>query len=405
MDDQFPKDEDSSKVDYVVPESGPGEEAVGFNAMAQKDKFLGGGAPTNIEGKTELQKPPQGTLKPESQNLQMAEAGLPSNTETSLNQALEEERKPGEPKISVNIFYAPHESARDMEGLKKEFATCDIYMPEAHGWTETTLDILKRLSSGEMSPSEVAPDEDPVKQKKQRMIDEMIFNSHKPIALIDVPDNHQIILDEEDRRSQNNGKKIFHYGNFDQTLESLRDVLKSESLDRERETYMLSQLKPQVEAILKEHPELKDKQEIQVLLSLGADHTSIYHSLKEENIQVTRVFSENPFVYPFGLEVERRNVFGRPIENELVGQALTEILLWRAFRPHLEDLAEQDTQKVTVFTRKLISVFSSDEIKNMFEGASKFEEWPALFLQGLREKGLRIPLTKQELDEFLASGH
>ena len=402
MDDQFLKDENSAKVDYVVPESGPGEEAMRFSAKAQQEKFLAGGASANMEGKIGIQEPPQGTLKPENEILQTAEAGLPSNAEASLNQALEEDRKPGEPKISVNIFYSPHASAKDMEGLKKEFEKCDIYMPERVEWTEGTLDIFKRLSSGKMNPSEVAPDKDPVIQQRESMIDNMIFNSQKPIALIDVPENHQIIKDEENRQSQNKGKKIFHYGNFQDTLDSLKNALKSEYLQEQRETYMLSQLKPQVETVLNEHPELKDKQEIKVLLSLGADHRPLYHSLKKENLQVTRTFSENPFVYPFSLEVVRRNAFGRPVENELVGQALTEILLWKAFRPHLVDLAEQDSQKVTVFTRKLISVFSPDEIKKMYEGASKFEEWPALFLQGLKEKGLKIPNTKQEMDDFLA---
>lgn len=43
MDDQFPKDENSSNADFVVPpESGPGQDAVNFSASAQQEKFLGG---------------------------------------------------------------------------------------------------------------------------------------------------------------------------------------------------------------------------------------------------------------------------------------------------------------------------------------------------------------------------
>jgi len=87
-------------------------------------------------------------------------------------------------------------------------------MPERVEWTEGTLDIFKRLSSGKMNPSEVAPDEDPVIQERERLIDDMIFDSKKPIGIIDVPENNQIVLDEQNRQSQNKGKKIFHYGNF-----------------------------------------------------------------------------------------------------------------------------------------------------------------------------------------------
>ena len=43
MDDQLPKeDENSAKVDFLVPESGPGQEAVGFNIKAQQENFLSG---------------------------------------------------------------------------------------------------------------------------------------------------------------------------------------------------------------------------------------------------------------------------------------------------------------------------------------------------------------------------
>ncbi len=37
--------EDSNKVDHLVPESGPGENAANFSAKAQKQEFLGGGGP------------------------------------------------------------------------------------------------------------------------------------------------------------------------------------------------------------------------------------------------------------------------------------------------------------------------------------------------------------------------
>ena len=42
MDDGFPPNENSAKADFVVPESGPGQEAAGFSADAQKEEFLSG---------------------------------------------------------------------------------------------------------------------------------------------------------------------------------------------------------------------------------------------------------------------------------------------------------------------------------------------------------------------------
>ena len=60
MDDQLPKeDENSAKVDFLVPESGPGQEAVGFNIKAQQENFLSGSSKKTfkIEGVTPAKEP------------------------------------------------------------------------------------------------------------------------------------------------------------------------------------------------------------------------------------------------------------------------------------------------------------------------------------------------------------
>ena len=40
--------EDPKKADHLVPESGPGEDAAGFSAKTQQEKFLGGGGNQEI---------------------------------------------------------------------------------------------------------------------------------------------------------------------------------------------------------------------------------------------------------------------------------------------------------------------------------------------------------------------
>lgn len=50
MDGQFTRDENSAKVDYVVPpESSPREETVSFSAKAQQEKFIGGASEQSLE--------------------------------------------------------------------------------------------------------------------------------------------------------------------------------------------------------------------------------------------------------------------------------------------------------------------------------------------------------------------
>jgi len=216
--------------------------------------------------------------------------------------------------------------------------------------------------------------------------EEMIYNSQKPIALIDVPENHPIVKEIKNYESEMKGKKIFHYGNFAQTMESFKKALAEEAfLEKEREEYILSQLKPQVDALLNEYPNLRDKQGISILLSLGVSHTSLYHSLKKENFEVTRIFNKMPFVYPYRNEVVRRYLFGKSVDDLLLSRALTEVLFWEAFGAQLDENEGHDSQKIAEFTRRLISAFSFDEIKNMFEGASKFDEWPSFLYMNLKK--------------------
>jgi len=408
MDDQFPKDENSAKVDYVVPESGPGEEAVRFNAKAQQDEFLAGGSSTtNMEGKTEIQEPQQGALKPENQSLEITETSWLGRLRDRFNGVFrkkqDKESLMGGPKISVDIFFSPHGSAKDWRELPEKFRNCDIYIPEAIGYDKEYLNILKGLSSGKIRLEDIEKftdevEKNPVIRERNKLFARMIYNSKKPITFIDLPESHQKTENSDNLLSQG-----FKFGDFPQTLESLKkSFLDFHYSNREREEYMVTQLGPQVEAILKANPNLKRKEEIRVLLSLGAEHTPLYHSLKKENAQITREFSSSPFVYPFGGEIIRRYAFGRTVDDQLLGRALTEMLLDRAFGPEFQQITEYDSEKTMRLERRLISPFSQVELKNIFEGASNFNEWPRLFVSELSKKGLRIPYSKEEVDELLA---
>jgi len=58
---------------------------------------------------------------------------------------------------------------------------------------------------------------------------------------------------------------------------------------------------------------------------------------------------------------------------------LTEVLFWEAFGAQLDESYGRDSQKIAEFTRRIISRFSFDEIKNVFEQVSNIDEWVELF--------------------------
>lgn len=179
-----------------------------------------------MEGNTEIQKPSEGKLKPETQTLPTAAADLSSTLGASFNQALEEDRKLGEPKISVNIFYSPHGTDKDFEGLDEQFRKSDIYIPEAFGWSPAYLGLLRAISAGKVSPEVVLKglriNKNSEYYARDKKLYELIYNSQKPIALVDLPENYPLIGRNESHRIPD----INFRSDFDSTLESFRKNFK-----------------------------------------------------------------------------------------------------------------------------------------------------------------------------------
>lgn len=385
MDDQFPKDEDSAKVDYVVPESGPEEEAVGFTAKAQQEKFLGGGnSTTNLEGNTdlEIQKAAQDAIRNSPQ------------TEIKASDASKSKEAIG-PNIKYEFFFAPHSSPTDLEGLKERFQQADIYIPESSGWTQEQLDVLRDVANGNIDVMQKIPGEEDGSPSHRRDIQflRMIYNSHKPITLVDIPEAEHKKLEVAEANWNGDFSDILVFEK-EQASHLLRP-------DKEREQYMLDHLEPRVKELIGEHPSLKDKKEINVLLSLGIAHDPIYIDLKKRGGETVRFFGQSSSVFSFKEEGARRLRFNKPIDDDLTSKMYLEMMFNGSFGRDIDKLTE-DYMKFTKLSRKIVSLFSFEEARQIFE-SSKIVRDPRLVMEAkLGEKGIKIPSTEQEMDDFLA---
>lgn len=166
---------------------------------------------------------------------------------------------------------------------------------------------------------------------------------------------------------------------------------------------MLSQIKPKIKELLDEHPSLKDKKEIRVAMMLGSAHASFFDLLQSQGFEATRTISRPHLAFPslFLLELYKRCVFGEPITDELMARAVLERGFKKAFGESLRRLS-RDTQKADGSIAKIVSQFNFEEIKGMFETVSRFEEFPAIFVSKIIEKGFKIPQSEKEMDDLLA---
>lgn len=345
------------------------------------------------------------------------------------------------PRLSVQFFSGPHATEMDAEGIEERLKECDVYIPEKVSWNQSHLQMWNDISAGNEMPPE-SPN--PFFSK----IYEYLYASEKPVAFIDFP--------EEEWE-----KKFLEYQK--QLPESLENLSYEEALEfmdrsarltyqfiqKEREQYMLSRLGPKIVEVLEAHPELKQKKELNILITLGMGHTNIYHQMKkDQEMEVSRDMRYSPSMFGYYDEMMRRYMFGKDLPEALRSKALAQGMFRLSSLQNELVNKIRNTSKTISFERYVIGLFSEDEIKAMFEEwkdakkrkkedkkeflrttegslfrtfATKeereefenaFEKWrirenragrdfEALFLARLKEKGLKLPENEAELDEVM----
>lgn len=287
------------------------------------------------------------------------------------------------PEIHYDIFYSSHESAEDAAGFENEFKKADIYFPESRQWTQSALDLWNAVSSGDITPEDAIAQSAATRGKGFRLrVLRTLYNSRKPIGVVDLPAGHEL----NDQFVRNLDDFAFKFDkDFDAALENVKNfsIGADQSL---REEYIVSHLKPEIERILDRYPALKAKDKINVLLSLGDSHSSVYHALRNRGEDVARTYPLLPFVFDYGHEIARRHRWGKDIDRTLLARAFAEMaftnMLWRP---------EGDHHKLNLFIRKISSVFSPDEVQTAYVSSNNFEEFSEFLKEQLKEKGIVMP--------------
>lgn len=371
------------------------------------------------ERETGIQKPQKSSLENimlETQGLKATEAGWSRTIKDRLNRVFHRQEKPKElfPKMSMDIYYSEHLYPESWYGLKDRLKKCDIYVPEQHGVTLGGQEFLNNVSFGRISPKEA--EEKGLDGESYPSWFEFlrnIHNSRKPIITADIPRDHRIYKKTEALHARYRYllETNLPIMNFTDVLKEIKILGRNNArLEKQREEYMLSHLTPYIQKVLEDYPQLKEKDELKVLLSLGGYHTSFYHALKKGGQDINREFSVMPFVYSYFTEGMRRFSFGRDVDDELAARIFLESVFQGGLRNNLSRVLQTNSPKSEAFVRKVISQFSLRDAKEIFEkGNIKSKEVFVkrsgvldLFIDKFIEKGITLPKSAQELDEFLA---
>jgi hypothetical protein len=304
------------------------------------------------------------------------------------------------PPLHFDILYAPHGTAEDWNwaSFQEHLQRADIYIPEIYEWHKRTLKYLNEISRGEVPPPKVPPG---VYASWDITLIKAIYDSQKPVLAIDVPSGHRIVALYRKLKSRLKNLRI--ESDFSVTLYRFKSLLMKEGhIQKEREEYMLSQLKPVITKFLRKNPNFYQKDKINVLLTLGSIHTDLYHELKRGGGSVSREFPEMPYSFDFASEAVRRARFELEISNDLAAKALLECFLEKSLGRFIGQLTNS-TDKAMLFIRLLASQFTFEEIRDLFGKADpEGKNFADLFLSALHTKDIKFPTSPVKLDAFLA---
>ncbi len=346
------------------------------------------------------------------------------------------EAKSGSPKIRFEFFFTHHATAEDLKGFEEKFKEADIFIPETAGWTQEYRIMLDDVSAGRRTVEDVLRGSmEKIRQEakdpnfslpptgdvlkiflriyKGRVL-ELLYNSKKPVFLLDLPQGHALNKYSDDTHEKVNEIEIDFNKPFEDILGGHKqDVKAFTDAQKAREAYFLSgltELKEKLEKNPGRFAALKGKKEIRALIPFGAVHTRLYHHLKRSGEETARTFSGKELGTPYVLgthtaDIIRQSYFDKEVSDELAARSIFSYFIGALIYQNLSR-PPADTRLTSLFVRSIVNKFSFEEIKMMFDAVriSVPNSEQALFMlieQKFVEKGVKIPGSVEELESVI----
>jgi len=284
---------------------------------------------------------------------------------------------------SLNLVLAYHHTSADSERLKKYIDECDIYIPELDGWTPDAQRALQSISNGDAHlyqslatqhrstglnhkigvPEQSISEETPIE-----MLVKNIFNSQKKISIVDIPSKHPVTYDLHQSFRIRFGQ--LYNPDFGKVLKTISSNAQQEAISQtNREKYILGQIAPTIEAAIADDPELAQKDHLSVVMTMGAIHTTLHHSLLND-LRVTgtgyyrKTIEPGDEIFGHREELVRRYQFGLPVRKQLIARAFADLDIMNNMQSHPAHGAD-----LIRIVRSVSSQLTMPEIRALHESA------------------------------------
>jgi hypothetical protein len=254
----------------------------------------------------------------------------------SIEDFLREQGLERVPHIKISFFFNKHATAEDGQMVADRLKDKDIFIQENAGWDEERLLTLQKVTNGEFTADQ-AIEHEKARGKAffwtdyYKAIFENIYGTNKEILLVDIKDDSELYKKIYDLMKMDGvyWNILDRSKTYDEVIEHIGDTSQLESLSQEeRENEILKNTKQNLLELLKNKPELQNKQELDILFSMGSFHTRLYHEMKKGGDDVAREYQSMPYTFSPRMEVERLVHFkGREVAESSMPKVLLYLLL------------------------------------------------------------------------------
>ncbi len=194
----------------------------------------------------------------------------------------------------------------------------------------------------------------------------LIFGSNKEIFLADISSGDKEI-EKMEEKFQNYNQKVFDNfikGNFAKAIELINEEMNLFAyIQNKRDHHIINSLKKYLPRFINNRPSLKNKEAINILISLGESHSLPYINLKKFGQNVEREYpQEKPIIFePYRTALREKELISPEKFNQDI---LAKALIERFIRTHID----KETKDERLISRLIIQAskrISLDEIKKL----------------------------------------
>lgn len=275
------------------------------------------------------------------------------------------ERHPDWPEIRVTLYLTPHATAGDTSKIGEYMQGKHVYFYEAYGG-DSRREEWQWVSDRPAEDSVEDFDQDmrdatyegrPIEETHMGPILRSLYKSGIVVGHADLRDS-----EAELQQRITDSVKSYQEESFDKTLENLKTNRSNlVEAQEERERIYTIRFEEELGKILDDHPELKEEEQVNVIVTMGSDHKSLGDKFIENGITSTIIIDGQP--QSQWTQVHESLLQGRqPSKEDLASFYLSHIVL------NAVTLEDSNGAVRSEFVERIVPYFTLKDIEKVHEG-------------------------------------